>query len=209
MASVTQSRPPVGVEQAAGRAPVRRRSPWAPIALAAAVAVPATLAIAGLIIEGVGAISWPGVFVWGLVATFLMTLLGVAGNALGLTRLDLLDLLGSAIAPSGSTFARVVGFIGNHVNGVLLAVAWAYGVALVGWPATWWSGLVWGVLLTGLALVVLTTAGSVHPAIKRGAQEDPGPAGTHMGRLTPAANLLGHLVYGGLLGLLYQTWPLG
>jgi hypothetical protein len=95
------------------------------------------------------------------------------------------------------------------VNGALLAVAWAYGAALVGAPANWISALVWGVILWLQALLMMTTIGAVHPAIGHGQQDDPGPAATHFGRMTPVGSLLGHLVYGVVLGLTYQTWPLG
>jgi len=31
----------------------------------------------------------------------------------------------------------------HHTNGALLAIAWAYGVALVDLPANWWTALLW------------------------------------------------------------------
>jgi hypothetical protein len=71
------------------------------------------------------------------------------------------------------------------------------------------SALIWGVVLWLLALLMMTTIGAVHPAIRRGQQADPGPAATHFGRMTPVGSLLGHLVYGLVLGLTYHTWPLG
>jgi hypothetical protein len=49
----------------------------------------------------------------------------------------------------------------------------------------------------------------VHPATRRGEQDDPGPAAVHSGRMTPMGSLLGHLVYGLVLGLGYSLLPLG
>jgi hypothetical protein len=37
---------------------------------------------------------------------------------------------------------------------------------------------------------------------------DPGPAATNFGALTPLGSLMGHLVYGLVLGLTYDAWPL-
>ncbi len=62
--------------------------------------------------------------------------------------------------------------------------------------------------LTPLALLMMSTIGSVHPAIRRGEQEDPGPAALRFGAMTPMGSLLGHLVYGLVLGLTYDAWPL-
>ena len=123
--------------------------------------------------------------------------------------MDLLDLLGSMVAPAGTAASRVTGAVVHHVNGALLAIAWAYGVALVDLPANWATGLAWGAILTVLALWMMTAVGSVHPAIRRGEQDDPGPAATNFGAMTPAGSLMGHLVYGLVLGLLYDAVPLG
>jgi hypothetical protein len=55
---------------------------------------------------------------------------------------------------------------------------------------------------------MMTTIGSLHPAIRRGELQDPGLAATRFGPPTPVASLMGHLVYGVVLGLTYDAWPL-
>lgn len=90
----------------------------------------------------------------------------------------------------------------------MLAIAWAYGAALFDLPANWATGLGWGVVLTVLALLTMSTIGAVHPAMRHGQQDDPGPAATHFGTMTPLGSLMRHLVYGAVLGLTYQAWPL-
>jgi hypothetical protein len=55
---------------------------------------------------------------------------------------------------------------------------------------------------------MMSTIGTVHPAMRRGDQDDPGPAATHFGRMTPLGSLMGHLMYGLVLGLAYAAWPL-
>lgn len=82
-------------------------------------------------------------------------------------------------------------------------------MALVGLPTNWLTAVGWGAILWALALLMMSTMGAVHPAIRRGEQEDPGPAATNFGAMTPMGSLMGHLAYGLVLGLAYQTWPLG
>jgi uncharacterized protein DUF6789 len=182
--------------------------PRAAMGLMASMGIPALIAIIGIAVLGWGAIHWLGAIIWGLVATFAFTLFSMMGTAMGMTRMDLLDLLGSILAAPHTSTSRAIGAVIHHMNGALLAVAWAYGTALIGAPAHWASALVWGFILWLLALLMMTTIGAVHPAIRRGQQDDPGPAATHFGRMTPVGSLLGHLVYGLVLGLTYHTWPL-
>lgn len=176
---------------------------------ALSVGLPAAVAIIGLLTLGWAAVSWWGLIVWGLVATVAFTAFSMIGNAMGVTRMDLLDLLGSMVAEPGTSKAKSTGLMMHLMNGVLLAIAWAYGVALLGWSATWQTGLVWGVVLWVLALLLMSTIGVIHPAIRAGRQDDPGPAARNFGKMTPMASLLGHIVWGIVLGLGYQTWPLG
>lgn len=187
-----------------------RHSPvWEPVGFMISMAIPATIAIIGIALLGWGEISWLGAIVWGIVATIFFTLFSIVGKAMGMTRMDLLDLLGSMVASPRSTPSRVIGAMIHHVNGALLAIAWAYGVALVGLPANWLTAMGWGVILWALALLMMSTMGALHPAIRRGEQEDPGTAATNFGAMTPVGSLMGHLVYGLVLGLAYQAWPLG
>jgi len=165
------------------------------------VGIPAAIAIVGIARLGWGAIHWGGAIVWGVVAAVAFTAVLMAAKAMGTTRLDLFDLLGSLPA-------RRAGLVLHHVNGALLAIAWAYGVALLALPANWATGLIWGAVIAVLALVLMSSIGAVHPAIRRGEEPDPGTAAVNFGWMTPFEALLGHLVYGVVLGFLYSVWPL-
>ena len=178
------------------------------LGLMASMAVPAAIAIVGVIVEGFDGIHWLGAIVWGVVATIAFSIFGVMGTATGMTRMDIFDLLGSWIAPPRTSASRLLGVVMHHSNGALLAIAWAYGAALVNVSATWWSGLLWGVLLTLLTYLMMSTIGAVHPAIRRGELEEPGPLMLNLGRMTPLGSLMGHLVYGLVLGATYDAWPL-
>jgi hypothetical protein len=176
--------------------------------VAFAYAIPAIIGIAGVATLGWDAISWLGALIWGLVAGAVMLLAIMMGRGMGMTRVDFLDLLGSMFAPAHSRRSRAIGLVIHEVDSVLLAAAWAYGVAMAGLPANWLTAMVWGALLWVLSLIVMTSIGGVHPAIRSGTEEDPGTAAANFGPLTPLGSLMGHLVYGAVLGLLYQSWPL-
>lgn len=180
-----------------------------PLGFMMSMGVPAVIAIIGIIALGWDAISWLGAIVWGMVATIAFALFSMMGKKMGMTRMDLLDLLGSVFVKPGTSASKGIGMAMHLMNGALLGIAWAYGVALLNLPANWLTAMGWGVILWLLALLMMTTMGSVHPAIKSGEQEDPGPAATNFGKKTPVGSLMGHLVYGLALGLLYQNWPLG
>lgn len=103
----------------------------------------------------------------------------------------------------------IIGFmISMGVPAAIAIVGIAVEGGLINAPANWLTGLFWGIILWALALLMMTTIGTVHPAIRRGVQDDPGTAATNFGSKTPLGSLMGHLVYGGLLGLLYQFFPL-
>jgi hypothetical protein len=172
------------------------------------MAVPAAIAIIGVTTLGFGEIEWLGAIVWGVIATVAFSLLGLMGTATGMTRMDIFNTLGSWVAPADSAKARSIGILMHHTNGALLAIAWAYGVALVDLPANWWTALLWGGVLTVLTWLMMSTIGSVHPAIRRGELDDPGFMMLNLGPMTPLGSLMGHLAYGLVLGIGYDAWPL-
>ncbi len=177
--------------------------------LTASMAIPPALVVVGIIALGWSAVDWGSAIVWGVIATVAFTLFSMLGTAMGMTRMDLLDLLGSMVAEPGSSAARWTGAVIHHMNGAVLALAWVYGAALLGVPTNWVTALVWAVVLTGLALWMMSTIGVAHPAMRAHRQDDPGPAATNFGSMTPVGSLMGHLVYGLVLGLGYSLWPLG
>lgn len=184
-------------------------SPFAPVGFLVSMAIPAAIAVIGLIALGFDEIEWLAAVVWGVVATVAFSIAGVMGTTTGMTRMDIFNTLGSWFAPAGSGTARALGVVMHHTNGALLAIAWAYGVALVDLPANWWTGLAWGGILTVLTWLMMSTIGTVHPAIRRGELDDPGFMMRNLGAMTPLGSLMGHLIYGLVLGLLYDAWTLG
>lgn len=178
------------------------------ISVTMAMGIPAALAIGGLLAMGWGVISWAGAIIWGAVAALAMAIFMAMGRSMGMTTMNLADLLGSTVAEPNTTASNTIGMGIHLMNGALLAIAWTYTMAIFAWPATWLSGLLWGAFVSLLALLMFSSLGAIHPKIRAGKQDDPGPAGTNFGKQTPVGIVMAHLVYGLVLGVLYQWIPL-
>lgn len=169
-----------------------------------ACGMPFAIAIAGIARYGWSAVSWAGGLGWGALAALVFVLFTRLGEDTGVTKMDLLDLLGSLFASPHTRSSRTIGFIVHLIDGALLGVAYAYGLLLGRWPATWLTGLIWGVILWVLSLILLTSIGGVHPAIRKNLEGDPGTAAVNFGKMTPLGTLIGHAIYGVILGVLYN-----
>lgn len=147
----------------------------------------------------------------GFAATIILTSTMAASLGLGLTRMDIPLMLGTMFT-SDRNLAKVLGFLLNLINGWIFALFY---IALLTalHVMTWWAGMLTGLLQSFFVLlVVLPTLPNLHP---RMATEDRGPDPTrqleppgflalHYGRGTPIATIVAHLLYGGVLGILYR-----
>ena len=136
----------------------------------------------------------------------------IAAQRAGLTRLDLPLVLGTIVTPDPDR-ARVAGFFIHLGVGMGFALGYAATFALVH-RATWWLGALLGLLHVAVALMVLLPLlPGVHP---RMASHRAGPASRavlkppvllalNSGVKTPAVAIVAPLVYGFVLGLLFQV----
>jgi hypothetical protein len=157
-------------------------------------------------------VNWGSVLLWGFVGTIVLTGIMSTSQGARLTRMSLPYMLGSMTTPSRDR-AKLIG-IGIHlVVGWLFALI--YAAAFESWErATWWAGSAIGLVH---ALFVLTAGMALLPSLHpRMASEEQGPTPTrqleppgilalYYGRQTPIVVLAAHLVYGGILGLMYRV----
>jgi uncharacterized membrane protein YagU involved in acid resistance len=156
--------------------------------------------------------DWTGWALFGLIATTALTAVMIAAQMAGLTRLDLPLVLGTVVTPDPDR-ARVAGFFIHLVVGMGFALGYAATFALVH-RATWWLGALLGLLHVAVALMVLLPLlPGVHPRMashragpaSKAVLEPPGLLALNYGMQTPTVAIVAHLVYGIVLGLLFQA----
>ncbi|MUN63113.1 hypothetical protein GMA12_08160 [Kocuria sediminis] len=153
--------------------------------------------------------DWSGWALFGLLATSALTLVMIAAQMAGLSRLDLPLVLGTVLT-SDPDRARVLGGLVHLVVGQAFALGYAGTFALLG-RATWWLGALLGLLHGAVALtLILPLLPGVHPRMAssragpsgRPVLEPPGLLGLNYGFQTPVVAAVAHLLYGTVLGLL-------
>ena len=155
-----------------------------------------------------------GLLVGAWLGTLVMTGVMEAAQAAHLTRMSIPFLLG-AIVSERRFVVRVAGFAFHLVNGVIFALAYALFFEAVG-RSDWWLGALIGAIHGTLVLVLLLPVlQDVHPRMARIDQgpdptpllQPPGFLALNYGIQTPLVTLVGHVVYGAIVGLFYA--PLG
>ncbi len=147
------------------------------------------------------------VFLWGFVATLSMTTIMLGAQGLGLSRLSLPFLFGTAAADRLRP-AYVSGYLFYAIGG--FAFAFLYDALFVSMGRqSWWIGALMGALHGLFLLTALTHIAMVHPRIASDYDrpgsgrfiEPPGFLGLHYGRQTPVITVFAHAVFGAILGL--------
>jgi hypothetical protein len=149
-----------------------------------------------------------GAVVGGLLGTLVLTTMLRAASELGLTRMDIPFLLGTAVTED-RVRAKAAGYALHFVFGLLFALAyWAVFVVIDE------SGVLVGALLglvhalfasTALVNILLPV---VHPRMGTGFDADgsapllepPGFLLLNYGRQTPLVTVIAHVVYGAIVG---------
>ena len=150
--------------------------------------------------------------IWGFLATLVLTTCMAASQGLGLSRMSIPLILGTALTPDRQR-ANVYGFLLHLASGWIFAGAYALVFENLHHP-TWWLGALLGL---GQALFLLVALMPVLPYLHpRMAREDDGPGqqrqleppgfmALNYGRYTPLATVVAHLAYGAILGGFYTS----
>jgi hypothetical protein len=152
--------------------------------------------------------SFWGAMAGGFVGTLVLTTCLRAGSEVGLTRMDLPFLLGTAFA-ADRAHAKAVGYGLHFVAGQVFAAMY-YGVFVAIDESSWWLGGAFGLvhgLFAGTALVN-TLLPLVHPrmgtpntaADSSPLLEPPGFLLLNYGPSTPLVTMLVHAAYGAIVG---------
>jgi hypothetical protein len=149
-----------------------------------------------------------GALVGGLVGTLVLTTMLRAASELGLTRMDIPFLLGTAVT-GDRVRAKAIGYALHFAFGLIFAFAY-YAVFAVIDESGFLLGALFGVvhaLFAGSALVNILLP-VVHPRMGTGFTaagsapllEPPGFLLLNYGRQTPLATILAHVAYGAIVG---------
>jgi hypothetical protein len=155
-------------------------------------------------------VNLPSILLWGFASTTILTTVLVAGQSLGITRIDMPFIVGSMFTADRDR-AKVIGYVVHIVNGWWFAIVYALFFQELH-RATWWLGAAIGIV-QGLVVVVavLPLLPGFHPRMvsdSRGPEptrllEPPGFLATNYGRMTPIVLILAHTLYGVILGAFY------
>lgn len=155
--------------------------------------------------------NWTSWLFSGFLATLALSTILSASQGLGLTRMNLPYLIGTFFTPEREK-ARIYGFAAHLLNGWVFSIFYVLVFENVR-LAAWWFGALLGL---AQALFVLTVGMSLMPGLHpRMASERLGPAADrqleppgfmalHYGYQTPLSILIGHAVFGAVLGALYH-----
>lgn len=152
--------------------------------------------------RGVG-INVGKALVGGFVGTVLITALMYGGPLMGFPRMDIATMLGTmVVADPGPAFW--VGMLIHFMMGtVILALAYAALYRFLPGPP-WARGAIWGLVFWVLAMaVVMPMMSVIHPMVATSRMPAPGFFSLNMGVLAPIGSLIGHLIYGVVLGAIY------
>ena len=152
----------------------------------------------------------PSILLWGFAATVVLTTLTLAGQSLGLTRIDMPFIIGTMVTPDRDR-AKLIGYGMHLFNGWVFAIVYALFFENLH-KATWWFGATIGAV-QGVVVVValLPLLPGIHPRMVsdfRGPEptrllEPPGFLSTNYGRTTPLITIFAHAIYGAILGAFY------
>jgi uncharacterized membrane protein YagU involved in acid resistance len=135
-----------------------------------------------------------GAVIAGLVGTVVMTMLMVVAPAMGMPKMDIVGMLGSMFTSSKGT-ATVVGWVVHLMMGIIFAIIYALVWSLGIGSTTWLWGLIFGAVHAIVAIVMMPMMMRMHPR----------PPQVAAGPMTMVGQLMGHLVFGLVVALVYAA----
>ncbi len=130
----------------------------------------------------------------GFVATLAMTMLMYGAPMMRMPKMDIAVMLGSLLGqgiPAPASGAWWLGMMMHFINGtIIFPLIYAYLLSPVLPGAPWLKGATWGLILWAIAQAV------VMPMMGMGFFS----SGTPQPMMAVGGSLIGHLIYGGILG---------
>lgn len=141
-------------------------------------------------------------FVAGFTATVGMTVLMYVAPMMGMPKMDIAAMLGTMFLTSPGPAFWLGMMIHLMMGTVLFPAIYRFLLQPASGSGTG-RGVLFGLLLWAAAnLMVMPMMGSIHPLVKSGMMSAPGFLMLNLGIMAPVGSLIGHLLYGVLLGKL-------
>jgi hypothetical protein len=144
-------------------------------------------------------------FIAGLAGGAVMTLAMLLARETGLTTMDIEKKLGSMITGDLSRSAWQIGLAIHFVVSGLLALIYAFAFERLTHKAGWVFGAAFGLVHAIISGFVMGALGEIHPLMRDGLLRAPGLFASNFGSATVALFVVGHVVYGAVVGLLYKA----
>ncbi len=142
-------------------------------------------------------------FVAGFVATAAMTALMYAAPMMGMPKMDIATMLGTMFVASLGPAFWLGMMIHLMMGAILFPSIYRFVLQPTSGTGTGYKGVLFGLLLWATAnFMVMPMMGAIHPMVKSGMMPAPGFLMLNLGVMAPMGSLIGHLLYGGLLGKL-------
>lgn len=136
-----------------------------------------------------------GAIVAGLAGTAVMTVLMTMAPMMGMPKMDIMGMLGSMFTANKGT-ATGLGFVMHFMMGaafaIIYALLWNAGIGSV--TALW--GLIFGAVHAVIVIMIMPMMVGMHPR----------PPEMESGPMTMVGQLMGHLVYGLVVALVYAAF---
>ena len=154
--------------------------------------------------------NWVAWFTAGFAGTLLLTTELAASQSLGWTRMNIPYLLGTMFTPDRDR-AKVIGILMHLANGLIFSLVYVgafHGTGL----DDWWFGAAIGLVHGAFVLAVAVPAlPGLHPRMASESDgpsaqrplEPPGFLARNYGNATPVSVMVGHVIFGAVIGLLY------
>lgn len=156
--------------------------------------------------------DWLAIVAGGLLATIALSIIYTAGLWLGLSRMSTPVILGTMVSADRDR-AMFYGTIMHLLLGWVFALVYA-GVFEAAGMATWWLGALLGIVHELFMLgVVVPALPAIHPRMASERQgpdptralQPPGFLSLNYGRQSVLVGTAAHILYGAILGAIYQV----
>lgn len=146
--------------------------------------------------------NFTAIIVAGLAGAIVFSMVTAMARAMGMTKMSIEKMLG-AMFGEGAT-ADALGWMMHLVSGIIFAFIYVVIFKALGITNGWLYGAIFG-LIQGVMVgaIVLPMMSVVHPAIIQGKIEAPGFFGHKMGPMTPMGIIIGHIIFGAVVGGIY------